>query len=349
MIVGILRNEDPSSGRKWEIACQKRQIDYEVIDLTSHNWLKYVKNPELDFFLLRPAGNLAHFKTLYDERLYIISKILNFKTFPSYEETIVYENKRLLSYFMEASEIPHPITNVFYSKKDALDYLNKAQLPLVAKTSIGASGSGVKILRTNTQARKYILKAFSNKGIKRSFGPNKSIGSPTSWTKKALKSPSFFIKKLKQYFTIYKIREKYFVIFQEYIPHDYEWRMVKIGESYFGHQKVKQGDKASGTKGIDYIAPPESLLNFTKNLCDKHNFQFMAVDIFEDGKGGYLVNELQTIFGHVQDYILAVNGKPGRYVHHSGEWLFEEGDFNTNESYDLRLEVALELFKTNRD
>ena len=52
-----------------------------------------------------------------------------------------------------------------------------------------------------------------------------------------------------------------------YIPHDFEWRCVRIGDSYFAHRKRKLGDKASGTKGIDYVNPPESLLDFTRDLC----------------------------------------------------------------------------------
>ncbi|MFW6046574.1 MAG: ATP-grasp domain-containing protein [Candidatus Woesearchaeota archaeon] len=345
MKVAILRNEEQDSAKKWKIACQKKGLEYEEINLTSYQWFENVINKPFDFFLLRPSGNLSHFKQMYDERLYIIAKILKLTTFPTYEECLIYENKRLLSYFLKANKIPHPSTNVFYSKMEATEFLRHQKFPVIAKTSIGASGTGVKVLKDFSQAKNYVSKAFSNKGIKRSFGPNRSTGSPSKWAEKAIKSPGYFKKKLKQYLTTYKHGESDFLIFQKYIPHNYEWRMVRIGNSYFGHQKVKQGDKASGTKGIDYVDPPKELLNFTKELCEKYNFNFMAVDLFEDGEGGYLVNELQTIFGHVQDYILEVEGKPGRYLYQNKQWIFEEGEFNTNESYDLRLETAIELFK----
>ena len=118
----------------------------------------------------------------------------------------------------------------------------------------------------------------------------------------------------------------------------------KIGESYFAHKKIKTGEMASGSKGIDYVNPPFELLDFLKEICDKNNFQSVAIDIFEHPQRGYLVNEIQTIFGHVQTHILEVNGKPGRYLHQNNQWIFEEGNFNTNESYDLRLETALKLY-----
>lgn len=344
MKIAILRNEDPESSKKWQKACEKLNISYTVINLTDSDWLKEIQSIRFDLFLLKPPGRLSHFKTLYDERLYIISKILKINTFPTFEECIIYENKRVLSYFLEANGIHHPPTKVFYNKEEALDFARTARYPLVTKTSIGGSGSGVEILRSKDKSKAYISKAFSPKGIKRRFGPNRVTGSPKYWMSKTLRSPSYFLKRINEYLSIYKHGERDYVIFQEYIPHDYEWRCVRIGDSYFAHRKIKLGDKASGTKGIDYVNPPESLLTFTRDLCIKHNFNCMAADIFEDGRGGYLVNELQTIFGHVQAYILSVDGIPGRYIFDKDGWIFEKGDFNTNESYDLRLKAAIDLY-----
>jgi glutathione synthase/RimK-type ligase-like ATP-grasp enzyme len=343
--VSILRNEDPSSGKKWELACEKKGIDYDVIDLTASNWLEKILASQSDFFLLRPAGRLEHYKILYDERLYILCETLGLKTFPFYNECRIYENKRLLSYYLKARNIPHPQTRVFYSKEEANEFIDDSTMPVVAKTSIGASGSGVQIIKDKDQAKKYIKTAFSAKGVKRRFGPNRVIGSPGKWATKAIKSPTYFLKKLKEYVSIYSHGERDFVIFQEFVPHDFEWRAVKIGESFFAHKKIKYQDKASGSKGIDYVMPPLDLLDFVKDLCEKSEFSCMAVDLFEDGSGGYVVNELQTIFGHVQDHIMEVDGKPGRYIHQNKQWIFEPGDFNTNESYDLRLETAIALYE----
>ena len=85
-----------------------------------------------------------------------------------------------------------------------------------------------------------------------------------------------------------------------------------------------------------------------------NKFQSMAIDIFEGKNSGYLVNELQTIFGHIPDkkygtfHRLEVNGIPGRYINKDGKWIFEEGDFNTNQSYDLRLETAIDLYEKSK-
>lgn len=348
MKVALLKNEQDGSVDKWQIACDKRSVNYDIIDLTKSDWLDKIKRKKYDLCLLRPSGTVSHYKQMYDERVYSIVYYLGLSVFPSLKEIMIYENKRMLSYFLESQDIPHPKTYVFYNKQEAEEFIEKVEYPIVGKTAIGASGSGVKIIREKKDTFEYISQAFSKKGIKSRFGPNRNTGSPSSWTKKAIQEPSYLIKKIKEYLYRYSRGQTDFLIFQEYIPHEYEWRIVKIGESYFGHQKIKTGEMASGTKGIDFVKPPSSILNFTKDLCAKHNFNSMAFDLFEDGKGGYLVNELQTIFGHVQDYILEVDGKPGRYIFKDEKWVFEEGMFNINESYDLRLQTALELVKQNR-
>lgn len=344
MKVCILKNEDPVSHEKWERSCKKAGIDYSIINLTSFDWYEQLIFDKSEIYLLKPPGETFKFKHLYDERLYVISEIMGKNIFPSYKEVLIYENKRMLSSFLKGAKIPMPDTFVFYQKEEALEFAKSALIPIVGKTGIGASGTGVKIIKSQKELTDYISIGFG-KGIKRRLGPNRNTGNLKSWTKKAFASPKFFVKKIQKYFEIYKDAQKGFVILQEYTPHEYEWRIVKIGESWFGHQKIKDGEKASGTKGIDYVTPPEDLLNFCKILCDKNGFSSIAIDIFEHSTKGYVVNELQTIFGHVQDYILEVDGKIGRYIYKDTQWIFEEGNFNSNESYDLRLKVAIELFE----
>ena len=93
MKIAILRNEDPESSMKWQKACENLNISHTVINLTASDWLKEFQSIDFDLFLLKPPGRLSHFKALYDERLYIISKILKLNTYPTFEECIIYENK----------------------------------------------------------------------------------------------------------------------------------------------------------------------------------------------------------------------------------------------------------------
>lgn len=346
MLIGILRNQNPDSVDKWEKACLNLGVEYKIIDFTSAFWIREIEKENFDFFVHRPPGDLDRYKRLFDERLLILSQELGRKIYPSYRETFIYENKKVLSYFLKAHKIPHPQTNIFYSFNESEEYISSSSFPFVAKSNIGAAGSGVQIIHTLSEAKKYKNKAFKGGGIKRRLGPNRITGTPKKWFKKAIKSPKYFMNKVKSYLELYKDSQVGYVIFQNYITHNFEWRVAKIGGSYFAYKKFKIEEKASGAKSLGFENPPLELLDFVRNIAVKCNITSAAFDVFPS-KGSYLVNEIQTIFGHINDHILEVDGIPGRYLFQNGNWVFEEGDFNTNESYDLRLKHAIELFQEN--
>lgn len=341
--VGILRNSNQNSGDDWVRACIEIGVDYQLIDLTASDWIENVLGSEFTFFVFQPEGLIERLKTQFDERLYIINKVLKIDIYPSYEECVLYENKKLLSYFLQARDIPHPTTWVFYDYKEAKQFIEKASYPIVAKTSIGAAGTGVKIINNVGEALSYIRKAFRGKGINRRFGPNPNLGNPQSWLIKAVKHPDYFLKKVKMYWNIQMDAQRGYTIFQEYIPHDFEWRLVKIDESYFAHKKIKVGEKASGGKKKEFGLPPTELMEFFDNVCKDNHFTSVDIDVFE-GKDGYLVNEIQCVFGIPYRYLMKVNEKIGRLQKIDERWVFEEGDFTVNSCCNLRLKKALELF-----
>jgi len=78
-------------------------------------------------------------------------------------------------------------------------------------------------------------------------------------------------------------------------------------------------------------------------------YNSMAFDLFEVESGKFLVNELQTHFGHVQDHIMEVDGKPGRYILQQDKWVFDDGSFNTNATYDLRLRSAIGIYLSKQE
>ena len=134
-----------------------------------------------------------------------------------------------------------------------------------------------------------------------------------------------------------------YAIFQQYIPDAKEWRIIKIGDSYFGHQKLKNGQFHSGSDKVGWYDPPRSVLKLCKDVCEKGNFTSMALDILENKDGNFYVTELQTIFGSYNQSQMYINGKPGRYLYDeiNDDWFFEQGYFNQNYSHNLRLEYAI--------
>jgi glutathione synthase/RimK-type ligase-like ATP-grasp enzyme len=341
----ILCNEIQDDHLLWVNACNnhKEKVNFKVVNLTLNNWLDEIQKQSFDILLAKPGGVTAPFKQLFDERIYILNKVLGYHVFPSADEIFIYENKRFLSYWLKANKIPHPRTDVFSNRKEAEDFIQSQGFPLIAKVNIGASGSGVRILKSTDEAMSYIRRTFSGKGAPRRSGPNLSKGGLIKRGIHYLFHPHDLKGKLDLYKSIASDLQTNFVIFQEYIEHTFEWRVVRIGDSFFAHKKLKIGEKASGSLVKNYENPPLALLDFARGITEKYQFYSQAVDVFESDRG-YLVNEMQCIFGQSDPFQMKVNDKIGRYRYINGKWEFEEGDFARNGCYDLRLEFVLNKF-----
>lgn len=342
----ILSNEQKDDHSLWVKACEayKEKIEYRVVNLTSNNWLEEIQKESFDVLLAKPGGLTAQFKQQYDERVYILSNVLGYEVYPTAKEIFIYENKRFLSYWLKANNIEHPTTHVFYSKKEAINLSSGFPLPLVGKTNIGASGSGVNILSSRHDLKKYINTTFSGQGTPKRAGPNFQKPHLLKRGMHYIWQPRDIFKKLGVYKTLRSDVQKSFCILQEYVPHTFEWRVVRIGDSFFAHKKLTTHGKASGSLLKNYDNPPFSVLDYVNDLTDRFDFRSMAVDLFETKPGNYLVNEMQCIFGQSDPYQMLVDNKPGRYIY-KDRWIFEEGGFASNECYDLRLEYILQKYQ----
>lgn len=343
----ILQNEILENHLLWEAACKERAelVDFTTINLTKSDWLNQFKQHKFDGLLAIPPAQSTAFKTLYDERIGILHQVFGIPVYPSMEEIMIYENKKYFSYWVAARQIPHPKTMVFYYEEEALAFVADAALPIVAKTSIGASGRGVKILKTKEEATAYIKMTFSGQGGNRSVGPKWRKKGFLGRVFKKLLNPKAFKAKLKQYNYVRNDIQKDFVIFQEFIPHNFEWRCVRIGDSFFAHKKLLSGEKASGSLLKGYDNPPLALFDFVKQVTDETGFYSQAVDIFEAPDGRYLINEMQCIFGQSDPYQMLVDGEAGRYQFLDNRWVFEAGDFNRYQSYLLRVDHFVSLLQ----
>jgi len=252
---------------------------------------------------------------MLDERLRVIVEDLGQIVYPSCDELWLYESKRRMWYWLQAHGVPHPQTWVFYDHREALAFARSAELPIVGKSDFGSAASGVRIFRSRMGLVRWIQRCFGRGVIQRDGDP----------------------------------RDRHWgdVLLQKYLPEVKEWRMIRVGDSYFGRQKLKKGAYHSGTHLYGWLDPPQELLDLTRDITEKGRFTSMAIDIFETVGGTYYVNELQTVFGATQTHQMRVNGSPGRYVFdkEKGLWRFEEGEFNRNDSCNLRVQALLDLLE----
>lgn len=296
-------------------ACRELSVTYKVLDISGPDWLEVIEKSGCDAFLVYPSVHLSIWKQLYDERLRVMAYDLGKILFPSYDEIWIHESKRRMFYWLEANDVPHPKTWVFYDLNKALTFADFAQMPTVYKSDLGWGASGVRIFRDRASLRKHIKRCF--------------------------------IKGFTTYRRCYNDKEWGFVLLQEYLTDAREWRIVRIGDSYFGYEKLKRGDFHSGSLQRSYSKLSDELLYFVKKVMDIGDFKSMDLDIFETNDGRYLVNELQTVFGMSRPEMCVVDGKAGRMVLRLGSnlWEFEAGDFCQSNLCNLRVITLLDALQ----
>jgi len=299
-------------------ACHEMGIPFVLIDLMQTDWLTQVEKSACKGFLAWPSASLTIWKNLYDERIKIIEEELKRTVFPSFNETWMWESKRRMHYWLEANNIKHPQSWIFYDYDEAKSFIEKTSHPLVFKTNHGDSSRGVRIIRIKNQALHLIKKSFGR-------GSHYSANYPMD-------------------------KEWGSILFQEYIPEATEWRIIRVGDSYFGYQKVKIGDFASGYGEARYCEVPTELLDYIREITDKHNFRSMSFDILQNGMDEFFIIELQSLFGDTKSgRKCMVDGKPGRYIFNKKDkrWIFEVGIFDQNNCANLRVEWILGIIKQN--
>ncbi len=293
-------------------ACRDMGVPYKLIDISQADWLDRLHRSGCDIFLVHPSVHNCVVKQMYDERLKIIEEDLGKRLYPSHKETWLYESKRRMHYWMDANGIPHPKTWVFYDPEKALEFAGRVELPVIHKTDLGSSASGVRIFRNRKTLESFVRKCFKRGIVRRDGDPRE--------------------------------REWGVMLFQEYIPNVREWRMIRVGDSYFGYEKIKVNDFHSGSHAWDYSRPPVELLELLREVTEKGRFSSMDVDVFMTQDGRLLVNELQTVFGLGNPYeMCVVDEKPGRMLRdaQSGDWKFEAGRFCQNHMWNLRIDQIL--------
>ena len=265
---------------------------------------------------------------MFDERIYIVNKWLGLPVYPGYEELFISNNKRMMHYWLKLNNFPHVKTEIFYEKDAFFKYIrDDAVFPLVIKPNVGYGAKGVQIIRSKAKAKQIARKIF---GL---IKPNRAKGYVAAKTGKMIHLP------------MRGARQAHYLITQKYEKIKWEWRMVKIGDSYFGHKKLLEQGFASGSKLKGWGLPPENLFYLTKQICDAGGFHSMNVDIFETEDGRFLVNELQSLFGQTTQHLMLVNDEPGRMVFKDNAFVFERGEFNQFKSYLLRVKDFVRLLE----
>ena len=299
----------------WISACKDLNISYRIIYLERSDWMDQVLFSGCDIFLVWPDISSQEIKLMFDERLRIMFHEMGKQIYPSLKEIWFYENKRVQHYWLKYHQYPLLETKIFYDEDEAEIFLKSTEYPIVMKSNHGASASGVYIINSYSEAIKK-----TKKFLKEGFLPKRNSAGKS---------------------------QKGSVYFQKYLKGLKEWRMVRIGNSFFGHGKDMKGQFHSGSGKANWDLPPKGAFELLLDITKKGAFTSMDIDIFEDSDGRMYINELQTVFGNsIAKEQLKINGTAGRYVlNNNNDFIFEEGSFCQNHLCNLRLKYILECLE----
>ncbi len=241
----------------WISFCEENNISYKIVNCYDSDIISQLE----DCDGLMWHWDLNDYKAaLFVRQLtYSIEKIGK-KIFPDLKTSWHYEDKVGQKYLMESIDAPMVKTYVFYSKIDALKWLDKTTFPKVFKLRNGAGSSNVQLVKNKSKAKRLINKAFG-KGFPSisPFGRFKERLYILN-RDRDLRGLILLIGGLARFFIPtnvekYSSSEKGYIYFQDFLSNnDFDTRLVVVGDKCFGMIRYcRKGDfRASGSGLKDY-------------------------------------------------------------------------------------------------
>ena len=137
--------------------CKENGIDYKIVNAYDSSIISQVSDCDA-FMWHHHHGNPKDI--LFAKQLLYSLEESGKRVFPNFRTGWHFDDKVGQKYLLESIGAPLVPSYVFYSKNDALEWVNNTTFPKVFKLRGGAGASNVKLAHTANEARKFIRKAF---------------------------------------------------------------------------------------------------------------------------------------------------------------------------------------------
>lgn len=273
----------------WIPYCIKNNIEYKVVNCYSSSLVQEVEDCDA---ILWHHHHGSYKDLLFAKQLLFALEEGGKVIFPNYHTNWHFDDKIGQKYLLESVNAPMVKTDVFYSKKDALDWLDRTEVPIVFKLRGGAGASNVKLLKSKRQVKQYINRAFG-KGFARYDRTGAVIDRIKKYRdrKASLKNilGGLYRALIPSELDRLSIREKGYFYAQEFIPNnDSDIRVVVIGDRAFCLKRLnrKNDFRASGSGTILYDKHlfSEETIRIAFEVAEKINSTCCAFDfVFKNG------------------------------------------------------------------
>lgn len=297
---------------RWIEYCKQKGLDYKIVNAYDSNIVEQVK--DCDAFMWHHSHG-DYRDVLFAKQLIFSLETIGIKCFPNYHTTWHFDDKVGQKYLLEAIGAPLVPSYVFYTKKEALEWISKTTFPKVFKLRGGAGAANVMLAHTAEEARKFAKKAFG-----RGFSQFDRAGYLKERYRKWYEGKDSFTGVLKGIGRLFIItdfakmhgREKGYAYFQDFIPNNtYDIRVCVVGNHAFALKRMtRKGDfRASGSGNIIYDKSQidEKCVRIAFDVNKKLNTQSIAYDFVFDADNqpkiveisyGYAVNAYDSCEGY---------------------------------------------------
>ena len=244
-----------SFSERWIEYCKENNIPYKIVNAYDSDIIKQVEDCEA--FMWHHLQN-NYKDALFAKQLLYSLQTAGKKVFPDFHTGWHFDDKVGQKYLLESIGAPLVPSYVFYTKKDALDWVSNTSFPKVFKLRGGAGAENVRLVHSKTEAKRLIRKAFGR-------------GFPQYDTKSHLKDVYVKWKQGKVSFlevcrglahlfipirnAKFHANENGYAYFQDFIPNNkYDIRVIVIGDKAFAIKRMCRPDdfRASGSGNIIY-------------------------------------------------------------------------------------------------
>ncbi len=303
MKIAIHNSENNGFRDRWVSYCNENSIAYKMVNAYDSDIVSQLNDCHA-FMWQHHQGNYKD--VLFAKQLLYSLQLAGKKVFPDFNTTWHFDDKVGQKYLFEAIGAPLVPSYVFYTKQEALQWVNSTTFPKVFKLRGGASSANVKLAKNKKEAVKLINKAFG-KGFsqydwKEKFKEayrKKKLGK-ASW-RDVLRPLYYALKKQPTPFAHYKGNEKGYVYFQDFVPNNsFDIRIIVVGDKAFGIKRMNRENdfRASGSGQILYYKSEfdERCVKLAFDVNQKIKAQSIAYDFVFDENNNPIIVEISYAF-----------------------------------------------------
>jgi glutathione synthase/RimK-type ligase-like ATP-grasp enzyme len=250
-----IHEKEGDFSRGWIRYCERNRIDYKIVNCYDSDIVEQVRDCDA---LMWHHHHGDYKDVLFAKQLLYSLEASGEKVFPDFNTCWHFDDKVGQKYLLESVNAPLVPSYVFYTKKEALRWIEQTTFPKVFKLRGGAGSANVKLVKTKKQAARLVKKAFGrgfpqfdrwNDFMERTRKYREGKG--TLWS--VCKGVGRLL--ITTEFARMHGREKGYVYFQDFIPGNaFDIRIVVVGDKAFALKRlVRKNDfRASGGGSIVY-------------------------------------------------------------------------------------------------